>query len=235
MLKRTLSFFMILCVIATMLCGCGKKPASTTGENIVPTSGNNGQQYDVLLDERTEETQYQYDLSDLSLVDTTSGQKITIGMTLDEIEEIIGAPVNVDHLYRVYAGVVVRYDEANKAVALIVSGGQFAEDAEKLRFKTSRGVGLTTAFSDFTKAYGDQYSQREEAPSAENEEVLQETPATAVRYFTMNGEKVEFLGTTFPQDLSREDESLYMQDFMFDRETNQIATMRITKASVVGK
>lgn len=48
--------------------------------------------YEVQLDERTDETKYQYGMDDLSLVDTVSGQKLTIGMTADEVEKITGAP-----------------------------------------------------------------------------------------------------------------------------------------------
>ena len=253
-LKQTTALLAALTLSMTLLSGCGKeKTASSTGSNIVPKASSSAQpgqsepggagqsqtpekNYEVQLDERTDETKYQYGMDDLSLVDTVSGQKLTIGMTADEVEKITGAPVSTDRSYRTYDGVVVLYTEDGKAGSLIVASGQFPDEAQATRYKSSRGVGLNTAFDDFVKAYGDQYNQRREDAAEGENEVPAETPASAIRYFRMDGKKVEYLGTTLTDDMEKDGtENLYMQDFMFDRDSNQVITMRISGVDSVGK
>lgn len=246
-LKETAALLTALSLSVTLFTGCGKeKTASSTGSNIVPkntasstVSGDSQspvQNYEVQLDERDESTKYQYGLDDLSLVDTVSGKKITIGMTKEQVEEITGAPKVTDRNYLTYDGVVVYYREDGTVGSLIVSGGQFREELESTRYRSSRGVGLNTDFSDFVKAYGDQYNQRKEDQAEAEGEPPTETPANAIRYFRMDGKKVEYLGTTLTDEMKKNGtENLYMQDFMFDRETNQIITMRISNVDSVGK
>ena len=63
-----------LLLSSAALSGCRKKTASSSGENIVKSEQPQGdRQYDVKLDERTKDTQYQFADDDLSLVDTVSG------------------------------------------------------------------------------------------------------------------------------------------------------------------
>ncbi len=188
------------------------------------------QKYDVVLDERTDETKYQYDFDDLSLVDTVTGKKITIGMNMSEIEEITGDAISVDSKNRVYDGVIVLFNEENVAQSLIVSAGIFTSKEQSSRYKTSRGVGLSSSFDDFVKAYGDQFNQKQIDETSPDETAPEETPANAIRYFKVSGKKVEYLGDALTDEIKADGiENIYMQDFMFNREKNTVATMRISK------
>lgn len=252
MKKKQISVLLLAAaVLAASLTGCGKeKTLSSTGDNIVPKASAqaDSQQeensensttspdanYEVQLDERSEETKYQYGMDDLSLVDTVSGQKISIGMNEVEVEAIAGTPISTDRNYRVYEGVVVSYTDDLKVNALIVSSGQFTDASQAVRYKSSRGVGLNTSFDDFVKAYGDQYNQRTEGSTEDG--TPSETPANAIRYFKLDGKKVEYLGTSLTDDMKKDGtENIYMQDFMFDKENNQVTTMRVSALDAVGR
>ncbi len=227
-------------LLAMMLSGCNwGKNGGADGGNIVPRSteaGIEGQKnYDVLLDERPEEERYLYSMDDLSLVDTISGKKITIGMSRAEIETITGEAVATTPRYCLYDGVVVQYTEEDIAGALVVSGGEFREEEAATKYLTVRGVGLYTSFEDFVKAYGEEHFAKEEEEAVEGE-MPSETPARAIRYFRIDGRKVEYLGTVLTEEMEQEgEENLYIQDFVFGRETNQITAMRISRIDMLGR
>lgn len=262
-MKKTLAILAALCLLLTLLSGCGRKgdtqsgdSAGTTAATHTPgqTQAQDGQgesnaaqdggeeaapgqaAHPVPLEERPQEARYQYSMDDLSLIDTASGQKLTLGMTADQVEAVAGQPVSQERNYRVYDGVVAQYGQDGALVSLIVSGGEFPDPAQGGRYKTSRGVGLSTPFEDFVKAYGDQYSQRQEGEPAGEGEAPAETPATAIRYFRVRDGAVEYLGDRLTDEMRADgEENLYMQDFMFDRTTNQVITMRISASSAVGR
>ena len=228
-MKKIISVILAVMMLVA-LTACGEKTSSQTGENIVqktePTE--DGRNYDVEVDERTEKTQYEYGEDDLSLVDTNSGQKIVLGMSEADIEAIAGAPVQKDGNHRVYDGVVVKYADG-AAVSFIVAGGQF-KDGQETRYKTSRGIGVGSSADDFKKAYGDSYTEGGEETAADGETV--KTASKAVRYFEKDGSKVKFLGTSLTSEQKAEDTSnYYMQDFMFSNTSGNIATMRISLMS----
>lgn len=207
--------------------GCQAKNVSETGKNIVKTdtaqnADNQAREYDVILDERGEEAAYHYAEDDLCLVDTVSGNKVTLGMSKDEIESICDEPVRTDRNTIIYDGIVVTYKD-DKAVSLSVSNGIFEGDSAT-RYKTSRGIAVGMSHDDFFKAYGSDYVQGSDG----SEDELIKTPSHATRYFKKNGKKYEFLGTSLTKEQERAvDESCYIQDFMFSNETGNIATLRV--------
>lgn len=228
MIKK-LTLIVLALVFVISLSACGEKPVSQTGENIVA----NGNAYDVKLDERTEETQYEYGIDDVSMVDTTNGKKISLGMSENEINKIIGEPDVKTTDSSTYKGIVIKFRE-DKAVSMIVSGGKFEGEAG-MRFKTSRGVGIGTSFENFKKAYGDSYI--ESGDTTANDGTVSKTPAKAMRYFEKKGNKLSFLGT----ELTAEQKSgnitnYYVQDFMFGNESGLVGAIRIgLYSSIIGK
>lgn len=240
MKKYVLTGILLLLLLALMT-GCGKeKTAAEDGSNIVPkvTDGTeaeqgNGQNYEVLLDEREEEARYWYGMEDLSFVDTVSGKKISVGMARAEIEAITGTPIETRNKNVTYDGVLVQYTAEDRAGSLVVSGGQFREEPQATRYRTVRGVGLFTDFADFVKAYGDQHYQGK--PVEAEEEIPTEAPSNAVRYFKVEGEKVVYLGDTIPQEETGKEENLYMQDFIFSRSEKKVTAMRVTRWDMIGR
>lgn len=241
-LKPTIAIMTAVVLATTMLSGCTKpKTASSQGTNIVkksdPQEGDTSAEknFEVVLDERSQETMYQYGMDDLSFVDTVTGKSVSIGMTAEELEEITGEPSKIDNNYRIYDGLIVQYQEEGKAVALLISGGMFQSESQGTRFKTSRGVGLSTGFEDFVKAYGDLYNEGK-TETDESGEVVIKKLSNAIRYFMVDGKKVEYLGTELTEEHRQNYAGkLYMQDFMFDRETNQITMMRVINVDYIGK
>lgn len=241
-LKPTIAILTALVLATTMLSGCGKKEtASSQGSNIVqksePQEGDTSAEknYEVKLDERDAETMYQYGMDDLSFVDTVTGEKVTVGMSVEDLEKIAGEPISVDNNYRIYDGLIVQYNEENKAVALLISGGLFQSESQGTRFMSSRGVGLLTSREEFVKAYGDLYNEGE-TETDENGEVVIKKLSSAVRYFAVDGRKVKYLGIELTEEMKQKyPGKLYMQDFMFDREANQVTTMRIINVDYIGK
>ncbi len=241
-LKPTIAIMTALVLATTVVTGCGKKEtASSKGSNIIqksePQEGDTSAEknYEVKLDERSKDTMYQYGMDDLSFVDTVTGKKVTIGMSVENLEEVAGTPITVDNNYRIYDGLIVQFNEENKAVALLISGGLFQSESQGTRFMTTRGVGLLTGREDFVKAYGDLYNEGE-TETDENGEVVIKKLSNAVRYFSVDGNKVEYLGIELTEDMKQKySGKLYMQDFMFDREANQITTMRVINVDYIGK
>lgn len=235
-MKKYLAVIMAISLAISTLTACGKKDtASSQGANIVPNEEDGT--VNVQLDERTEDTKYQYDTDDLSFIDSQSGQGISIGMSLPDIESVTGEPVRKSGSNVVYNGITVQYNEEDISVGMSISGGEFEDETVKNRFKTSRGVGLETTFEDFSKAYGDLSNERQEEQTAEDGTVTNaETPANAVRYFKAEGNKVEYLGNTKNDEVKATDKAnLYMQYFMFDKENNCVSAIKVTRADYLGK
>ena len=228
--KRILFIALATMLSLSLLSGCGKKDtkqenASSTGSNLIqksePQEGDTSanKHYEVQLDERDREEAYQYSKEDLSYIDTVTGGSVSIGMTIGEVDGIAGASMLDDTRYRIYDGLVVQFDDAGKAVALVVSGGLFINEAQSTRFVTPRGVSLYTSREDFAKAYGD---------------ISLDKADGAIRYFMIDGDKVEYLG----EELTREQQTKYagkifMQEFMFDKETDKINSMRIINIDII--
>ncbi|MBQ3573808.1 MAG: hypothetical protein IJA16_04355 [Clostridia bacterium] len=229
MRNKFLGYLMTGVIIASALSGCGARNVSETGKNIVPNtqSGSAGggaqRNFTVELDERSERAAYDYGMADLSLIDTVTGERITLGMSIDEIEKVTGAPEMVEPGYKTYDGVVVKYDKNNRAVSLIVANGKF-KDGKETRYFTSRGVGIGTSAEDFKKAYGDSYTEKKEVVDEATGEVSTDA-AKAVRYFELDDGEVEFLGTTAPRE---KDDDYCLQDFMFSNTDGTVATIRIS-------
>ncbi len=260
-IKKIFAVIAVVSVIVTLFSACGDKKETTnsTGPNIVPkeqvteketektdagtdaevTQEENSvvpeKKYDVLLDERDEDAKYQYDMNDLSLVDTVSGKIISVGMSINDIEQITGTAMTVNQQHRIYNGIIILYGEDDTAESLIVSSGLFPDENQATRFKSSRGVALGSTFEDFVKAYGDQFNEGKTTDAKEGEAPY-ETPANAIRYFRVDGRKVEFIGTKLDAETKAGDtNNIYMQDFMFSKDTNKVTTMRISKLDAVGR
>lgn len=256
-IKKVFAVIAVVSVIVTLFSACGdkKETANSTGPNIVPkesvtekeaentdteeTQEENSvvpeKKYDVLLDERDEDAKYQYDMNDLSLVDTVSGKIISVGMSINDIEQITGTAMTVNQQHRIYNGIIILYGEDDTAESLIVSSGLFPDENQGTRFKSSRGVALGSTFEDFVKAYGDQFNEGKTTDVKEGETPY-ETPANAIRYFRVDGRDVEFIGTKLDAETKAGDtENIYMQDFMFSKDTNKVTTMRISKLDAVGR
>lgn len=226
---RFLGYLMTGVIIASAVSGCVPKRVSETGKNIVPNvqsgSAENAEQrnFTVELDERGGKAAYDYGMADISLIDTVTGERITLGMNVTEIEKVTGAPEMVEPGYKTYDGVVVKYDKNNRAVSLIVSSGKF-KDGKETRYFTSRGVGIGTSAEDFKLAYGDSYTEKKEVVDEATGEVSTDA-AKAVRYFELDEDEVEFLGTTAPKEM---DDDYCLQDFMFSNTDGTVATIRIS-------
>ena len=227
---RLISIALIVCTIY-VFGGCRKKTASESGENIVKTGEGQERNYEVLLDERDENTQYQYGEDDLSFIDTVTGKKVALGMKKADLEEIAGEPELVDRNTVTYDGIVVKNDN-DIAVMLSVSSGVF-EGEKGTRYSTSRGIHIGSTAEDFKKAYGADYSEGSQSTDEVTGESIKEA-SRATRYFKKSGRKIEYLGTKLTSELKSEDTSnYYLQDFMFSNSTGNIATMRVSLYSAV--
>lgn len=212
----------VMTISVVSLTGCGKKTASSTGENIVKNEQpQNNRDYDVKLDERTPDTQYKYAEDDLTLVDTVSGKKIGLGMSRDEIEKITGEPTRTDAEYKYYDGVIVAYKD-DTAEALVTASGPFEGEAAT-RYKTSRGVYIGMSAEDFKKAYGDEYAEGAESTNEKGE--AEKSASSATRYFKKSGNKIEYIGQNL--DSGSDTAGVYFQDFMFSKKDNTVATIKI--------
>lgn len=215
----------VMLLSSAALCGCGKKTASSTGENIVKNEqASDGREYDVKLDERSEGAEYDYAEDDLTLIDTVSGKKIELGMSCEEIESVTGEPLKTDYLYKYYDGVIVGYID-DKAAALVIGSGTFEGDSAT-RYKTSRGIYIGMSADDFKKAYGDEYTEGEETVNESGE--TEKSASHAARYFKQNGKKMQYIGQKADFDKNDADAAnIYCQDFMFSKKDNSVATIKI--------
>lgn len=184
-----------------------------------------GTPVEVPLDERNEEAQYTYTEEDLSMVDTTTGKRITLGMNIADVEAITGEPITIDQTYRIYDGIVVNYRDDTAAV-LIVARGNMTEGSDPGRYVTTRGVSLSTSVEDFYKAYGTSASA--DKPVAEEGQEAPVNSTGATRYLQKDGDQIKYLGTDLTQENRPEDLStLYLQDFIFNSETGLIDSIRV--------
>lgn len=237
---------MAVMLSVTMLCACGKDGEQKTegasaGSNIIqksePQEGDTSanKNFEVQLDKRDEKTAYEFSMADLSFVDTVTGKSVSIGMSMKELEEVAGESMVEDNRYRIYDGLIAQFDDDAKVVSLLVSGGIFQNEAQGTRFVTTRGVTLLTGFDDFVKAYGDLYTTREATATVEGEIVIKPTNS-AVRYFALDDKKVEYLGDTLnEEDKSKYEGKIYLTEFMFDSESNQVSGMRVANLDYIGK
>ena len=234
--KKYLALTIVLTLSISVLTACGKKEVATPQATDIVINQEN-ESIDTTLEERTEETKYQYDTDDLSFIDSTTGQGISIGMALPDIEAVTGEAIRKSGSNVIYNGISVQYNQENISVGMTLSSGEFDDETIKTRYKTSRGVGLNMSFEDFSKAYGDLSNKREEEQVAEDGTVISgETPANAVRYFKADGSNVEYLGNTKNDAVKATDkDKLYMQYFMFDKETNCVSAIKVTRADYLGK
>lgn len=227
---RFISIALIVCTIF-VFGGCRKKTASESGENIVKIGDGQNKNYEVVLDERDEDTQYQYGEDDLSFIDTVTGKKIAIGMSKAEVEEIAGEPELVDRNTTVYDGIVITYYN-DVVVMMSISNGYF-EGEKGMRYSTSRGIHIGSSVEDFKKAYGADYRKGSQSVDEDTGESV-EIPSRAERYFKKDGRKIEFLGTGLTSEIKEEDPSkFYMQDYMFSDNTGNVVTMRVSLYSAV--
>lgn len=194
-----------------------------SGSNI--KQGDDG--YVVDLEERQGEERYDFESEDLGFVDTKTGAIISIGMTADDIEDIIGSPRTVDReKYRKYDGIIIKYDDDQKASQIIVAAGNMDGDDDPHRYVSPRGVKLNTTLDSFKTVYGDEYTSPKEA--AEGDDSIKSTASMAVRYYAKNGNDFEYLGGSYNNNNKPEnDEDLIMQTFMFSLETDNISVMSI--------
>ena len=234
--KKYLSLVLALVFCISLLTACGKKEVETPQATDIVINQEN-EPIDTTPEERTEETKYQYDTDDLSFIDSTTGQGISISMALPDIEAVTGEAIRKSGSNVKYNGISVQYNEENISVGMNISSGEFEDESVKTRYKTSRGVGLNATFEDFSKAYGDLSNERKEEQTAEDGTLISgETPANAVRYFKADGGKVEYLGNNKNDEVKATDkDKLYMQYFMFDKETNCVSAIKVTRADYLGK
>lgn len=209
-------------IIISLLSGC----KSTKKEDIPIIN-----QYDVKLEERGEDKAYEYNTDDLSFTDTTTGNKISVGMSQGDIEKLIGASEKVDRDLTIYKGIVIKYKDG-VSVMMSVSNGQFAGSDDRFRFKTSRGVGIGTPIKDFKKAYGETYTEGKKEKDEKTGITIQRA-GRATRYFKKDGENISFIGTSLPNNQD-DRTNYYIQDFLFSNTDDRVASVRVSLLSESG-
>ncbi len=188
-----------------------------SGSNITERDGGG---VDVAVEERSGEERYSFQEEDLGFVDTMSGAFIKIGMSLDEIESLIGKPRYIDGQdNRFYSGIAIKYDGDMKAVRLVVAAGNMETGDSPERFVTSRGVKLGSSIEEFASVYGDEYNNPQEGG--------EDSSATrAVRYYTKNGDGYEYAGNDFTK-LNGDTASIVSQFFIFSPETGGLSVISL--------
>ncbi len=201
-----------------------------TGSNITESADGG---VEVAVEEREGEERYTFDTEDLGFVDTTTGAIIKIGMTVDEVESLIGAPIRVDSSSaRIYSGIVVLYDDNGTVEQLIVGAGNMNEGDDPGRFVTPRGVQLYTTLEQFKAVYGDEYNAP--AEPAEGDTSIKSTATMAVRYYAKDGDNFTYLGESYTNENKPEnDKDLITQTFLFSTESNQVSVMSIKSGTQV--
>jgi hypothetical protein len=93
-----------------------------------------------------------YTIKDLEVTDTKTNSIFRIGMTKDELTEILGqeTEILINNMYN-FDGLHVFFRD-NKVAAMMVN----ASDNISNRFITHRGVGLGTALTDVFERYGEE-------------------------------------------------------------------------------
>ena len=92
---------------------------------------------------------------DLSLYDTVSKKTVSLGMSRDEIEKILGEPDEDEStsMYSHYKGLNVGYKE-NEAVFLEL---EFSKEGSA-SFRTARGININSSKKEISAVYGDDWN-----------------------------------------------------------------------------
>lgn len=181
---------------------------------------------EVELEERKGDDSHVFEVEDLGFIDTESGALIKMGMTVDEIENLIGKPRVVDGKnYRIYDGIVIKYDNEGSSVKFIVAMGNMNEDENVTRYSTPRGINLSSTLDQFKSVYGDEYQEGSES----NSETINGAGATmAMRYFAKDGSSYKYLGQSYSkEDKPENDADLIWQTFLFDTANNNVSAISI--------
>jgi len=102
---------------------------------------------------------------------TLRAELAEIGMSSEDVEKLIGAPRTVDRDgFRIYSGIVIKYDDNGNASQMIVAAGNMEGDDNPNRFVSPRGVKLSTTLDEFKSVYGDEYNEPSQA--AEGDESI---------------------------------------------------------------
>lgn len=181
---------------------------------------------EVSIDAREGSERYNFETEDLGFVDTLSGAQLSLGMSADEIESLIGKPRVIDLDYRIYNGIVVQYNNNMNAIKLIVAAGNMEEDDNPIRFVSPRGIKLSSSFDDFINVYGDEYYGSE--ISSEENDVNMNGSTRAIRYYAKDGNSYTYLGQSYNKDNKpKNDSDLIMQTFLFEPGTNVVTAVTV--------
>ena len=179
----------------------------------------------VAVEAREGEKRHEFETEDLGFVDTKSGALLKIGMSIDEIESIIGQPRELDGSYRTYDGIVIEYNDNSKAIKLILSNGNMRETDSPTRYVSPRGIKLTSSLDEFKSVYGDEYIDGSETAQ---EQSAMNGSTRAIRYYAQDGDKYSYIGVSTSKDTTPENDSdLIMQMFLFEPGTNTVSAMTV--------
>ena len=193
------------------------------GDNIKPAEGGG---VDVAVEPREGDDQYDFDDEDLGFVDTMSGALISVGMSMGDIESLIGGPKTVDSQgNRFYSGIAIQYDSNNKASRLVVAAGNMEGSDDPERFVTPHGVKLGSSLDEFISVYGDDYNK----PEDENNDV---SITRAARYYKQDGDDFTYVGSDFSGDqVPPNDSTRVTQTFLFAPETGAVSVISIERGT----
>ncbi len=179
---------------------------------------------DVAVDARDGDNRYEFDDEDLGFVDTMSGAVISIGMSIDDVESLIGEPRYIDGQdNRFYSGIAIKYDDDMNVSRLVVASGNMEQSDSPERFVTPRGIKLGASVEDFASVYGDEYNNPQEG----GEDI---SVTRAVRYYTQNGDDYEYAGNDF-NTLTGDTSSVITQSFIFSPETGGLSVISLQKGA----
>lgn len=194
------------------------------GKNI--KAGENGAVV-VALKEMEDEERHEFLDEDLGFVDTMSGALLRIGMTAEEIENIIGTPRSIDIDARIYDGLVVQFDEDGKAIKLVVTEGYVLDTDNPKRYVSPRGISLGSSLDDFKSVYGDEYKAGGNTENAEGSAAMNGS-TRAIRYYAKNGNSFSYIGESTSKDTRPEnDADLISQMFLFSAGENTVSAMTV--------
>ncbi len=199
------------------------------GDNIT-ARGDGG--VDVSVDVREGDDRYELDDEDLGFVDTMSGALIRIGMSIDEIESLIGPPKTIDsQRNRFYSGIAIQYDQDMNASRIVAASGNMEGSDDPERFVTPRGIKLGSTMDEFVSVYGDDYNDAQK--SAEGNTGVDASVTRALRYYTQNGDDFDYVGSSLVGDGAPQVDpaNLVTQMFIFSPETGNISVITIEKGA----
>ena len=196
------------------------------GDNITTAEGGG---VDVAVDVRNGDERYEFEEEDLGFIDTASGAVIKIGMTIDEIESLIGVPRSIDsQRNRFYSGIAIQYDDNMTATRLVVAGGNMEGSDNPVRFVTPRGIRLGDSIDAFMSVYGDDYN--DPAKAAEGDDTVNMSATMAVRYYKQEGSSFTYAGSSYSGDqVPANDSSRITQTFIFSPETGGVSVISLER------